>query len=117
MRESGYYPPGAENDPRAPWNETEADSDAAEEAYAKMTKRIGAITGKALYESGTVDVDAMLDYYELAVFDRHDDEIPWDSLSAMAQAIWNALAEIYAYFGHDLVSEDLVEGARQEGDL
>ena len=25
MYESGYYPPGAENDPRAPWNETEND--------------------------------------------------------------------------------------------
>lgn len=23
MYESGYYPPGAENDPRAPWNEKE----------------------------------------------------------------------------------------------
>jgi photosystem II stability/assembly factor-like uncharacterized protein len=23
MRESGYYPPGAEFDPRAPWNEVE----------------------------------------------------------------------------------------------
>ncbi len=23
MSESGYYPPGAENDPRAPWNETD----------------------------------------------------------------------------------------------
>lgn len=26
MRESGYYPPGAEFDPRAPWNEPEDDS-------------------------------------------------------------------------------------------
>lgn len=23
MSESGYYPPGAENDPRAPWNQPE----------------------------------------------------------------------------------------------
>lgn len=26
MRESGYYPPGAEFDPRAPWNEPDDDS-------------------------------------------------------------------------------------------
>lgn len=25
MRESGYYPPGAEFDPRAPWNQIEAE--------------------------------------------------------------------------------------------
>ena len=27
-RESGYYPPGAEFDPRAPWNEPDIDDEA-----------------------------------------------------------------------------------------
>lgn len=117
MRESGYYPPGAENDPRAPWNETDDDEDAREEAWAQMTKRVGAITGKSLYESGSVDIDAMLEFYELPVFNPHDDKKPWDELTAIDRANWNGLAEIYAFFGHDLISEELVEGARQEGDI
>ena len=117
MRESGYYPPGAENDPRAPWNDDDDDQDAREEAYRLMTRRIGKITGRELYESKSVDVDTMMDYYEVAVFDKFDDTVPWEDLTAMDHAMWNAFAEVYAYFGHNLVSEDLVEGARLEGDI
>lgn len=29
--ESGYYPPGAENDPRAPWNQTDDEWDEGDE--------------------------------------------------------------------------------------
>lgn len=35
MFESGYYPPGAENDPRAPYNEVEREVECEAEALAK----------------------------------------------------------------------------------
>lgn len=117
MMESGFYPPGAEHDRNAPWNETDDDQDAREDAYRRMTETIGKITGKDLYEANGDDVDAMMDTYDLPVFDKYDQERDWEELPPAEKAMWNAYAEIHAYFGHQLINEDMVEAARQEGDL
>ena len=55
MRESGYYPPGAENDPRAPWNEVEAED---------ATAVIEDMDGKDFFESANWDLDGTLDCFD-----------------------------------------------------
>lgn len=50
MRESGYYPPGAEFDPSAPYNEVEPpEIDLGVTVYETLTKETSVITNNAYY--------------------------------------------------------------------
>lgn len=52
MSESGYYPPGAENDPRAPYNQTDIlETDAAEELHVKRIEDINGYFVESLTEA------------------------------------------------------------------
>jgi len=85
MRESGYYPPSAEHDPRAPWNEVEAED---------ATEIIDDMDGKDFFESSAWDVDATLDCFD----GRVKFEVPnlyskrWVDLTEAERAAFEAYA-------------------------
>lgn len=101
MMESGYYPPGTENDPRAPWNEVDA-PDASEV--------IDDLDAKAFYESSNWDLDGSLDAYD----GRVQFEVPnlyskrWNDLSSEEQALFGQYAAVVRGFA-ELYERGLVE--------
>ena len=93
MRESGYYPPGAENDPRAPWNEVEGED---------ATEVIDDLNGKDFFESSNWDLDATLDCFD----GRVKFEVPnlyakrWVDLTRAEQEAFEAYAVAVRAFAH-----------------
>ena len=85
MMESGYYPPGTENDPRAPWNEVDGED---------ATEVIDDLNGKDFFEASTWDIDGSLDAYN----GRVQFEVPnlyaqrWVDLTEAEQAAFEAYA-------------------------
>ena len=99
MVESGWYPPGAENDPEAPWNQDE------DNEYAEAEAKIEALDGQELYESAGADIDADMDVFDLKVLRRYDDSRKWSELSEYEQKLWNAYAEVRQGFAYLLLEE------------
>lgn len=85
MRESGYYPMGAENDPRAPWNEVEQEEVKREcLACFDVRRRLDVATSDytqyGLDDVDTSDVDWASEYA-----DRHYD--PVELISALKDVV------------------------------
>lgn len=93
------YPPGAENDPFAPYNQEEDDE------YAEFEAKIEALDGQELYESSSHDIDADLDVFDLDCFRRYDDSRDWNELSEHEQKLWEAYAEVRQGFAYLLLEE------------
>ena len=93
MRESGYYPPGAENDPRAPWNEVEGED---------ATEVIDDLDGKSFYESHNHEIDGSLDCYDGRVEFEVPDLLsrPWRDLSEEERALFEQYAAVVRGFAH-----------------
>lgn len=100
LLESGAYPPGSENDPNAPWNDFDTDSD-----YADAEASIEALDGQQLYESPNHDIDAELDVFESNHFRLYDSSRNWNELSAGEQALWNTYAEVRQGFAYLLIKD------------
>lgn len=93
MMESGYYAPGTERDPRAPWNET--DTEDAGEVIEDMD-------GKDFFESSNWDIEGSLDCFNGRVaFD-----VPnlygkrWSELSTDEQELFEQYATVVRGFAH-----------------
>lgn len=99
MVESGWYPPGAENDPEAPWNQDE------DNEYAEAEAKIEALDGQELYESAGADIDADMDVFDLKVLRRYDDSRKWSELSEHEQKLWDAYAEVRQGFAYLLLED------------
>lgn len=70
MYESGYYPPGAENDPRAPWNQSDPEPVSQDIEYS-CTMRRTANVETTDYTPGSVEKEWDGDGY-IAVRDGDD---------------------------------------------
>ena len=60
MKESGYYPAGAEFDPRAPWNEVELPPKAVEVTISAIVSK----TIKVPVRDYTIDEEGNIDFSE-----------------------------------------------------
>lgn len=87
-------------------------SDAEDQAYDSAWTTIATLDGKTLFESGAVDVDALLDAFNLpGVFvDTTCGCTDWDSLGPGEQNRWEQLAAVIRWFGYDRLDEDLAAG-------
>lgn len=93
LTESGAYPPGAEHDPRAPYNQDEDTS------YADAEKAIEALNGMRLYESSSHDIDADLDVFDIDL-PKYDSSRSWEELGFTEQALWNTYAALLQCFAY-----------------
>lgn len=94
------YPPGAENDPFAPYNQVDEDDE-----YAEAEAKIEALDGQELYESAGADINADLDVFDLKLFRRYDDSRKWSELSEHEQKLWDTYAEVRQGFAYLLLED------------
>ena len=62
MRESGYYPPGAEFDPRAPWNEQEVPEEQFDVCISQTLSKSTGVTTNDYVPIVDQDEDGYYDY-------------------------------------------------------
>jgi len=78
MMESGYYPPGAENDPRAPWNQSDPEPvTAAVEYSCTMCRTVNVETTD--YVPGTTEKEWDGDGYVAVHYDDDFSDTDWMS--------------------------------------
>lgn len=86
-----------------------ADATAAEgSAYDNAARTIGALTGEALFNSGAVDIDGLLDAFNLpdVFIDTNVTGVTWGGLSEGERDNWADLAHVIRAFGYDRLDED-----------
>lgn len=86
-----------------------ADASAAEEAaYDNAANTISKLDGEALFNSGAVDIDSLLDAFNLpdVFIDTIGAGVTWGDLSEGEQDNWADLAAVIRAFGYERLDED-----------
>lgn len=86
-----------------------ADASASEAAaYDNAANTIGKLDGETLFNSGAVDIDSLLDAFNLpdVFIDTNGAGVTWGDLSEGEKDNWADLAHAIRAFGFDRLSED-----------
>lgn len=82
-------------------------TDAEECAYENAENIIGAFTGRDLFESGTVDIDSLLDAFGMPdVFDSSLAGDKWDDMTPDEQGRWGVLLIALRQFAYDRLDDE-----------